>query len=104
MAATVPILPTVLIPSTVLPQRDPAPFMLLSGHYHMGMNDDAPRIHLGGLLRAPGDISASGEVLEQEGAQAPSVVAVFDETVDLTMRLGVDTRHAITTLDIGGRR
>lgn len=76
MAATVPILPTVLIPSTVLPQRDPAPFMSLSGHYHMGMNDDAPRIHLGGLLRAPGDISASGEVLElhYDQAGAPQTV------------------------------
>jgi len=34
------------------------------------MNDDAPRIHLGGLLRAPGDISASGEVSELHYEQA----------------------------------
>ena len=34
------------------------------------MNDDTPRIHLGGLLRAPGDISASGEVSELHYEQA----------------------------------
>ena len=34
------------------------------------MNDDAPRIHLGSLLRAPGDVSASGEVQELHYEQA----------------------------------
>ena len=34
------------------------------------MNDDAPRIHLGSLLRAPGDVSASGEVQELQYEQA----------------------------------
>ncbi|GGJ84342.1 YceD family protein [Deinococcus aquiradiocola] len=34
------------------------------------MNDDAPRIHLGSLLRAPGDVSTSGEVTELHYEQA----------------------------------
>jgi uncharacterized protein len=47
------------------------------------MNDDAPRIHLGSLLRAPGDVSASGEVqeLHYEQAGKPQILRFAEPAV-----------------------
>jgi uncharacterized protein len=57
-----------------LAYRETVPFLPAWALYHGGMNtgdiDDAPRIHMGSLLRAPGDVSASGEVQQLHYEQA----------------------------------